>query len=644
MKFARPKLSIALLICVILLSVGLDIPLQAQSPQQMKASLGGPLTRWHRLALTVDGPNTSEDAAVNPFTDIRLDVIFTHAKTGERYRVPGFYAADGRAGRTSATAGNKWRAYFAPPRTGQWTYRALLYRGEDAALADVADLRALTPARRATGAFTVRPHGKNPEQIADFRAKGMLRYVGGHHMRFAGSGEYFLRLGLGSPENFLAYADFDGTFDTGGILPDFLHEYAVHEADWRPGDPTWGGGAGGSGHSKGKGIIGALNFLAGQGVNSLYFLTYNLDGGDGMDVWPWTTPDERLRFDVSKLDQWEIVFTHAQRLGVELHLFTQENENDRLLGGDSTLNAVRKLYYRELVARFAHHPALQWNIGEENANSTAEQLEFAAYLRALDPYDHPIAIHSFYNLTTQLSGGTPDIYFDPLLNAASPNFDAASIQGNSVNYNRWAIDLRARSAAAGRPWAIYGDEQGPAVAADMSNVALIVRQGAWGNLMGGGAGVAWYFGYQGDFGDLQQEEFISTAPLWAATRPAFDFFRAHLPFWAMTPDNARVGGGAQVLALPGRAYAVFFPSGVTGRPNALDLGDDASDYAVRWYDPLVGGALQPGTVNSVSGPGSASLGEPPREAGRAWAAVLKPAGSPSAALVNPSRPLRDFED
>ncbi|MEZ5397229.1 MAG: hypothetical protein R2724_31240 [Bryobacterales bacterium] len=34
-----------------------------------------------------------------------------------------------------------------------------------------------------------------------------------------------------------------------------IHHYEPHVQDWKPGDPTWQGG-------KGKGIIGALNYLA----------------------------------------------------------------------------------------------------------------------------------------------------------------------------------------------------------------------------------------------------------------------------------------------------------------------------------------------------------------------------------------------
>ncbi|MEZ5397230.1 MAG: hypothetical protein R2724_31245 [Bryobacterales bacterium] len=36
----------------------------------------------------------------------------------------------------------------------------------------------------------------------------------------------------------------------------------------------------------------------------------------------------RDRYDVSKLDQWEVVFRHMDRLGLMLHVVTQETEND----------------------------------------------------------------------------------------------------------------------------------------------------------------------------------------------------------------------------------------------------------------------------------------------------------------------------
>ena len=132
-------------------------------------------------------------------------------------------------------------------------------------------------------------------------------------------------------------------------------------------------------------------------MNSVYFLTYNLDGGDGKDVWMWTTPEVRDRFDCSKLAQWEIVFSHMTARGLMLHVITQETENDRALGGGPGLNPERMLYYRELIARFAHQPAIVWNLGEENNTPDEDRKAIAGYIRAVDPYDHPIAVHSHAN-------------------------------------------------------------------------------------------------------------------------------------------------------------------------------------------------------------------------------------------------------
>ena len=52
--------------------------------------------------------------------------------------------------------------------------------------------------------------------------------------------------------------------------------------------------------NRGKGIIGALNYLASKGMNSVYFIPYNLDGGDGKDTWPWIDPTSRtMQIEVS---------------------------------------------------------------------------------------------------------------------------------------------------------------------------------------------------------------------------------------------------------------------------------------------------------------------------------------------------------
>ena len=55
-------------------------PVASPSPAHV-ANLGvkvlGDLRTWHKITLAfLHGPFTSEDAALNPFTDYRLDVVF----------------------------------------------------------------------------------------------------------------------------------------------------------------------------------------------------------------------------------------------------------------------------------------------------------------------------------------------------------------------------------------------------------------------------------------------------------------------------------------------------------------------------------------------------------------------------------------
>jgi len=330
---------------------------EAEQHGDGSVTINGELRQWHAATLDLAGPHAGElDKSPRPFRDYSFFVTFTHESGIPTYTVPGYFAADGDAANTSANSGNIWRAHVSPDKTGTWYYRTHFSAGEDVAI-EPSRGESLAPFDGVNGSFEVAASDKT---APDFRSQGRLEYVNQRYLRFAGDGSYFFKVGPDAPETMLAYTDFDDAFT---LLPEKgpLKEWKPHLEDWNEGDPTWGEG-------RGKALIGAMNYLNEAGANSVSFLTYNA-GGDGENVWPYTSRDNKSAFDCSKLDQWGTIFSHAQSLGIFLHFKTQETENDdqrhstkrndvlvpeALDGGE--LGPERKLYYRELIARFGHNP------------------------------------------------------------------------------------------------------------------------------------------------------------------------------------------------------------------------------------------------------------------------------------------------
>jgi len=588
------------------------------------ATVTGEMKQWHTVTITFEGPQTSEHDVYNPFLNYRLEVTFT--LHGRQYSVPGYYAADGHAAETSAQAGNKWRVHFTPNDTGTWSYRAAFYRGPAIAVKDEPEEAARCSFDGASGVFQVSASDKTGR---DFRSQGRLQVVDQRYLRFAGSRNYFLKAGAGSPENFLAYHHFDGTYYGGNTVgrdgeasPNLhQHTYGPHLDDWKEGDPTWQGG-------KGKSIIGALNYLASKGMNSVYFLTMNVLG-DGDDVWPWIDRNERYRFDCSKLEQWDIVFSHMERVGIMMHVILQETENELLLDVGKT-DTQRRLYYRELVARFGHHLALTWNLGEENGladwapngQDDAMRKAMADFLRTMDPYNSPIVIHTLPTKPMR------DRVLSPLL--GHPTIDGPSLQvSNPMNVHEVTLDWIGQSHAAEKQWVVCLDEIGPASTGVMPDINdpghdEVRRFSLWGHLMAGGAGVEWYFGYKYAHSDLHCEDWRSRDRMWDLSRHALDFFQRYLPFADMEAHDELVSReGAYCLAKEGDIYAVYLRDGGS---TTLDLKNFAHDFSVRWYNPRQGGKVHWGAVRSVTGPGKVALGIPKKGVDNDWVVLVQRSG------------------
>lgn len=620
-------------------------------------ALTGELKQWHKVTLTLDGPFAHErDTQPNPFTDLAFNVVFTHESGSPKYVVPGYFAADGNAANSSADSGTKWRAHLSPDKAGKWNYTVFFVKGAAAAVGGSKGAP-VKPFDGQVGTFTIAPPDKTGR---DFRAHGRLQYVGKHHLQFAGSKEYFLKAGPDSPETLLAYTDFDNTVALKPGVP--LKTWEPHLRDWRAGDPTWREG-------KGKALIGALNYLAGKGVNAFSFLTYNA-AGDGDNIWPFVARDAKQHYDCSKLDQWGVVFDHATRLGLYLHFKLQENEmDDHRLGmgrkegvvpealDSGKLGIERKLYCREMIARYGHALALNWNIGEENTQSTDEVRDMVKFLHDADPYRHHIVLHTF--------PPEQELVYQPLLGNKSL-LTGLSLQNSWAAVHQRTLQWLRASASAGRPWVVANDEQNsaslgvppdpgyqgfngqavdrpnpnakkkgavenapsdkatPTKAYDLHDIRKLTL---WGNLMAGGAGVEYYFGYQLLENDLVCQDFRSRDKSWDYCRLALNFFRDEkIPFADMQSANALIGNAKDdnskfCFAQTAKVYLVYLPSGGTSE---LDLSAARGAFQVRWFNPRTGGALATGSVATVTGGGKVSLGLPPAAPGEDWLVVVRP--------------------
>lgn len=572
--------------------------------------------QWHTITLAFEGPETSEAAEYNPFLNYRLTVAFEHEET--QYKIRGFYAADGNAGETSATSGSIWQVRFTPDKIGKWSYTATLHKGVAIALKD--DGGTPIEISSASGEFMVIPSDKKG---ADFRAHGRLVNDKGY-FRFKDSGKYWIKGGADSPENLLAFEDFDNTYrmqssneDGEAKTNDTIHSYSPHVQDWQVGDPVWKDG-------KGKGLIGALNYLASKGMNVAYFLTMNIKG-DGKDVWPYVTPEDFTRFDVSKLSQWEIVFQHMQSKGILLHMVLQETENETMLDSGDT-GPMRQLYFRELMARFGHHLGMNFNLGEENgyaeftpiSQNDGQRRAMTDFLTEIDPYNHPIMLHTHSHEPYRA------IILDSIV--GFKNLDGLSLQvDNREGAAEIVTEWKQKSKQAGHNWMITMDEIGMWHTGAQSdsltpNHDSLRHYVLWGTLLSGAAGVEWYFGANNRYNDLNTEDWRTRDRLWELTKHAMDFFQDHVPYWQMQPNHSLVHpSGGYCFQKTGEVYAIYLPD---SKAYSIDLETTGNSFEVKWFDPLKGGGLQSGSATTVDGGGSVPLGLPPTE-GQDWVVLLR---------------------
>jgi len=329
-----------------------------------------------------------------------------------------------------------------------------------------------------------------------------------------------------------------------------------------------------------------------------------------------------------------------------LHFKLQETENDdhkkgkknyvpeSLDGGQ--LGVQRKLYCREIIARFAHNLALNWNLGEENTQTTAQQKAMIDYIAALDPYGHNIVVHTYPD--------QQDKVYMPLLGAKS-QLSGVSLQNSSLKTTHaQVVKWVGLSTRAGKPWVVAFDESGSAAHAQCPDLGYkgfdgrdkdgkkthtqheVRKYTLWGALMAGGTGNEYYFGYKYVENDLNCEDWRSRDQSWDYCRIALDFFHDNsIPFWQMHNADELVGNPQHAdtrycFAAKGRTYLVYLTDGGSA---TLNLAGESGEFTVEWFNPRSGGKLAAGSVKRVTGGRKVSLGKAPKETGQDWLIVVR---------------------
>jgi hypothetical protein len=468
------------------------------------------------------------------------------------------------------------------------------------------------------GEFDV--EGRDPN-ASGFLGAGRLAYAPGKfYLKTLGDNRYWIKGGTDSPEDLLAYEGFDNTRSGSRFA---VKTYAAHVRDWQPGDPDWGSG-------RGRGIIGAINYLAGQHVNLIYFLPMNI-GGDGQNVWPFAGEirpagdpnNDNTHYDLSKLRQWEIVFHHAQTRGIVLHFVLNEAEQQNKLElGGRDLTTERKLFYREMAARFGHHNGLIWNLCEEynigGLDLGAESVRrFAAYLRAVDPHGHPITVHHAKD---------PVESWRPFL--GDELFGITSLQIGRGDIEPVVETFRRLTREAGRPLPVAVDEftvstsDQPWIPVD--DPVAMRKEKLWPAYLSGGQ-VELILADLLDTQDFRKYE-DTWQYLWHARR----FLEEHLPFWDMEPADDLLTGESvyagktcshdgQVFAKEGECYAIYLP--IATETGVLDLSRARGEFVKRWYNPRSGSFE--GAGKRLAGGGKVEIGPPPGPSDEDWVVLVE---------------------
>jgi hypothetical protein len=275
----------------------------------------------------------------------------------------------------------------------------------------------------------------------------------------------------------------------------------------------------------------------------------------------------------------------------------------------------RRLFYREMAARFSYLLALKWNLSEESVFTPDEVSAFATALQAFDWAGHPIAVHN-----------PPGTFGQYELMLGDDQLPVMSIHYEPEVAGALVEQWRHKSAEAGQPWVVDMDENSPSSSGLNPDNAGPLRKTVLYDVYFSGGNLEWYAGFHAlpVGGDLNLEDFRTREKMWQHMWYARRFMEENLPFWAMTPADWLLSGespeygGGEVFAYGDELYAVYLPAAKPGGVLQVAAG---REYQLRWYDPRIG-EFAGETGSAVAAAGGLSLGAPPYNAEGDWVVLV----------------------
>lgn len=291
-------------------------------------------------------------------------------------------------------------------------------------------------------------------------------------------------------------------------------------------------------------------------------------------------------------------------------------------GGQSTINQVGldgfKRHWRHLIARYGAMPVV-WIVGGEASDGNGPWAELAEYVRATDPYRHPLTYHAPGDPRSTIRAGNERFDFDMV----AIGHEGLNTANETLRLLRASLEQKpARPALCGE--ACYERHM-------QTNFEDTQRHLFWTLMLSGAAGHTygaagiWQSSIEGDPGITPIYDFTTwregmafpgSAQLGLAKK-----LLEELPWHRMQPHPEWVDGGAFAAGIAGELLVAYLPKrGIYNWSGFRVLTlDPNSRYEAFWFDPASGRRFALGTVE-----GEASWSTPPVPSPQDWVLVLKP--------------------